>query len=83
MLPTIPPTGQPINFLATIPTDIATFSVTAIGAFSYQWRRVGGPDGGMLVDNDHISGATTSMLIVNPALTFPNGSAFTCAITNN
>jgi len=62
----------------------ASFKVAATGTgqLTYKWRRVGGPNGGVLLNNGNIDGANTPTLTIAPAAIFANGTAFVCTVTN-
>lgn len=75
--------SQPQNF--TSPGGpAAVFSVSATGGppLNYQWRRIGGPNGGLLSDNGNISGANSATLTIQPAAVFPHLSVFACTVTS-
>ncbi len=67
------------NDAALCEDDVATFSVAASGVrpLDYQWRK----DGNDLTDDDRITGATTAILTINPALPEDTG-LYDVVVTN-
>ena len=67
------------NDAALCEDDVATFSVAASGVrpLDYQWRK----DGNDLTDDDRITGATTAILTINPALPQDTG-LYDVVVTN-
>jgi hypothetical protein len=70
--------ANPTSDLLPAAGSLTTFSITAEGpgSLSYQWRR----DGVNLVDDSHISGATTPQLTILAG--FHDIGMYDCAVTN-
>ncbi|WP_020526092.1 immunoglobulin domain-containing protein [Cytophaga aurantiaca] len=69
-------TTQPVATQTICAGQSATFSVTASGATTHQWKK-GGVD---LVNGGNISGATTSSLLLT-SITTADAGTYTCSIT--
>jgi hypothetical protein len=71
-------TGQPGNQTACSGGS-ASFTVTATGATSYQWRK--GTTN--LTEGGNISGSTTATLTINPVGTGDAATNYNCVVTNS